>query len=72
MQKSALVRTRRTLRSAPEELPTLMSALIAQAKSSQAPLTQISLLSIAVDVTFRLKNVKDESLTHIPSAIKVT
>jgi len=71
MQKSALVRTRRALRSAPEELPTLMSTLIAQAKSSQAPLTQISLLSIAVDVTFRLKNVKDESLTHIPPAIKV-
>ncbi|KIK38679.1 hypothetical protein CY34DRAFT_809070, partial [Suillus luteus UH-Slu-Lm8-n1] len=70
MQKSALVRTRRALRSAPEELPALMATLIAQAKSSQTPLTQISLLSTAVDVTLRLKNVKDDSLTQIPSAIK--
>ncbi|OJA10082.1 hypothetical protein AZE42_06300 [Rhizopogon vesiculosus] len=70
MQKSALVRTRRALRSAPGGLPTLMSTLIAQAKSSQAPLIQISLLSTAVDVTLRLKNVKDESLTQLPPAIK--
>ncbi|KAG2360727.1 ARM repeat-containing protein [Suillus spraguei] len=70
MQKSAFVRTRRALRSAPETLPTLMATLIAQAKSSQTPLIQISLLSTAVDVTLRLKNVKEESLTQIPSAIK--
>ncbi|KAG1731829.1 armadillo-type protein [Suillus paluster] len=70
MQKSALVRTRRALRSAPEVLPALMTTLTAQAKSSQAPLIQISLLSTAVDVTLRLKNVKDESLTQIPPAIK--
>jgi hypothetical protein len=72
MQKSALVRTRRALRSVPEELHTLMATLVAQAKSSQTPLIQISLLSTAVDVTLRLKNVKDDSLTQIPSAIKVT
>lgn len=72
MQKSALVRTRRAIRSAPKELPTLMSTLIAQAKSSQTPLIQISLLSPAVDVTLRLKNVKEESLTQISLAIKVT
>ncbi|KAG1774599.1 armadillo-type protein [Suillus placidus] len=70
MQKSAFVRTRRALRSAPEELPVLMATLVAQAKSSQTPLIQISLLSTAVDVTLRLKNVKDESLTQIPPAIK--
>jgi hypothetical protein len=72
MQKSALVRTRRALRSASKELPTLMSTLIAQAKSSQTPLIQTSLLSTAVDVTLRLKNVKDELLTQISPAIKVT
>lgn len=71
MQKSAFVRTRRALRSVPEELPALMATLVAQAKSSQTPLIQISLLSSAVDVTLRLKNVKDKSLTQIPSAIKV-
>ncbi|KAJ8595557.1 ARM repeat-containing protein [Rhizopogon salebrosus TDB-379] len=70
MQKSALVRTRRALRSASKELPTLMSTLIAQAKSSQTPLIQTSLLSTAVDVTLRLKNVKDELLTQISPAIK--
>ncbi|KAG1832884.1 armadillo-type protein [Suillus subalutaceus] len=70
MQKSAFVRTRRALRSAPEKLPALMATLVAQAKSSQIPLIQIPLLSTAVDVTLRLKNVKDESFTQIPSAIK--
>ncbi|KAG1734519.1 armadillo-type protein [Suillus lakei] len=70
MQKSALVRTRRALRSAPEELPALMTTLTAQAKSNQTSLIQISLLSTAVDVTLRLKHVKDESLTKIPPTIK--
>ncbi|KAG2121247.1 armadillo-type protein [Suillus clintonianus] len=70
MQKSALVRTRRALRSAPEQIPALMTTLIAQAKSSQTPLIQLSLLSTAVDVTLRLKYVKDESLTQISPAIK--
>jgi hypothetical protein len=71
MQKSALVRTRRALRSAPRGLPTLMSTLIAQAKTSQTSLVQISLLSTAVDVTLRLKNVEDNSFTQLPPAIKV-
>ncbi|KIJ63493.1 hypothetical protein HYDPIDRAFT_175892 [Hydnomerulius pinastri MD-312] len=70
MQKSALVRTRRALRSAPEQLPTLMSTLITQTKSSQTPLAQISLLSTAVDVTIRLKNIKDESVKQIPQSVK--
>ncbi|KAH7908270.1 armadillo-type protein [Hygrophoropsis aurantiaca] len=70
MQKSALVRTRRALRSAPNNLPVLMNTLIAQAKSSQTPLIQIALLSTAIDVTIRLKNIKDESLTHLPDNIK--
>ncbi|KAF9234000.1 armadillo-type protein [Melanogaster broomeanus] len=70
MQKSALVRTRRALRSAPETLPILMSALVTQAKSTQTPLAYISLLSTAVDVTIRLKNVKDESLRQIPQPVK--
>lgn len=51
MQKSALVRTRRALRSAPEQLPALISTLL----SSSAPLTSIPLLGVTVDVTIRLK-----------------
>ncbi|KAI5991791.1 armadillo-type protein [Pisolithus marmoratus] len=70
MQSSALVRTRRALRSAPDRLPLLMSTLVAQAKSSQTPLTHISLLGTAVDVTLRLKNVKDDYLRQINPAIK--
>ncbi|KAH0828924.1 armadillo-type protein [Lanmaoa asiatica] len=70
MQKSALVRTRRALRSAPEHLHFLMSTLVTRAKSSQTPLIYIALLSTAVDVTIRLKNVKDESLKQIPLSIK--
>ncbi|KAF8434348.1 armadillo-type protein [Boletus edulis BED1] len=70
MQKSALVRTRRALRSAPQHLHLLMSTLVSHAKSSQTPLIYIPLLSTAVDVTIRLKNVKDDSLTQIPPSVK--
>ena len=71
MQKSALVRTRRALRSAPNKLPILIATLISQAKSSQIPLTLVPLIGVAVDVTIRLKNVKDESLTHLSEGTKV-
>lgn len=70
IQKSALVRTRRALRSSPEHLFLLMSTLVSQAKSSQTPLVYIPLLGTAVDVTIRLKKkVKDESL---PPDVKVS
>ena len=72
MQKSALVRTRRALRSAPKELPTLIASLIAEAKSSATPLIQLPLLSTAVDVILHLKDVGDESPIRISPAIKVT
>jgi hypothetical protein len=71
MQKGALVRTRRALRSAPEKLPLLITALLSQAKSSQTPLTLVPLIGVAVDVTIRLKNVKDESLTYLSVDAKV-
>jgi hypothetical protein len=66
MQKSALVRTRRALRSAPKQLHLLISTLVSQAKSSQTPLVYIPLLSTAVDVMIRLKSIKDESLKQVP------
>lgn len=72
MQKSALVRTRRALRSAPQHLHLLMSTLVAHAKSSQSPLVYIPLLATAVDVTIRLKNAKDQSLRQIPPSVKVS
>lgn len=71
MQKGAIIRTRRALRSVPEHLPLFMATLVAQAKSSQTPLAYIPLLGVAVDVTIRLKNVKDESLKQIPPSIQV-
>ncbi|KAL4068779.1 armadillo-type protein, partial [Scleroderma yunnanense] len=70
MQKGALIRTRRALRSAPEHLPVFMATLVAQAKSSQTPLVHILLLGTAVDVILRLKNVKDESLKQISPSIQ--
>lgn len=72
MQKSALVRTRRALRSAPQHLHLLMSMLVTHAKSSQTPLVYIPLLGTAVDVTIRLKNIKDESLKQIPLSVKAS
>ena len=71
MQKGALVRTRRALRSAPERLSALISTLLSQARSSQTPLTFVPLIGLAVDVMIRLKNVKDESWTHLSVDLKV-
>ena len=71
MEKSALVRTRRALRSAPKHLHLLISTLVLQAKSSQTPLVYIPLLSTAFDVLIRLKNIKDESLKQILPSVKV-
>lgn len=71
MKRGAVVRTRRALRSAPKKIPTLISTLLAHAKSSQAPLTMVSLIGTAVDVTARLKGVRDESEKHISSNLKV-
>ncbi|EPQ55338.1 ARM repeat-containing protein [Gloeophyllum trabeum ATCC 11539] len=70
LQRSALVRTRRALRSHPPKVPVLMETLIRQAKAHSSPLSFIPLLGSAVDVTLRLKNVKDQSLRQVPASIK--
>jgi hypothetical protein len=71
MQKGALVRTRRALRSAPERLSALITTLLSQARSSQTPLTFVPLIGLAIDVMIRLKNVKNESWTHLSADLKV-
>ena len=56
------------LRSKPDQLSVLMSTLLSQAKSSQAPLVFVPLIGLVVDVTIRLK---EKSLTKISSENKV-
>ncbi|TFK50812.1 ARM repeat-containing protein [Heliocybe sulcata] len=70
LQRSALVRTRRAFRLHPEKLPTLMETVIRQAKAHSSPLIFIPLLGISIDVTLRLKNVKDPALTRPSDGIK--
>ncbi|KAA1470496.1 ARM repeat-containing protein [Dentipellis sp. KUC8613] len=70
IQKSALVRTRRALRSAPPLIRVVMKTLLALSKSLPSPLVVIPLLGVSVDVTTRLKNVKDASLTKVPDDVK--
>ncbi|CAL1711997.1 unnamed protein product [Somion occarium] len=70
VRKSTLVRARRALRSNPEHLPKVMDTLLAIAKTSSNPLSVAPLLGISVDVTLRLKNVKDESLTRVSAELK--
>lgn len=71
MQKGTLVRTRSALRSAPLHLPMLLTTLLSQAKSSQTPLVLVPLIGVAVDVSLRLKHVKDESLKRLSVDTKV-
>lgn len=72
LQKGALARTRRALRSSPEHITTLLSTLLAHAKAAAAPLVSVPLIGVAVDVTLRLKDVKDESLKRLSPETKVT
>ena len=71
MRKGALVRARRALRSAPGQLPVLITTLLSQARSSQSQLALVPLIGLAVDVTIRLKEAKDPSLTRLSTDAKV-
>ncbi|KAI0764358.1 ARM repeat-containing protein [Trametes elegans] len=70
LQKSSLVRMRRALRKRPDTLPIVMQTLLGLAKTMPSPLTVVPLLGISVDVTLRLKDVKDENLKQINFALK--
>ncbi|PCH35750.1 ARM repeat-containing protein [Wolfiporia cocos MD-104 SS10] len=70
IQKSALSRTRRTLRSSPEQISSVIAALLSRAKSSPSALFVVPLLGTCVDVKIRLKNVKDESLKTLDPQLK--
>ncbi|KAK2463021.1 hypothetical protein APHAL10511_004676 [Amanita phalloides] len=56
LQKGALVRVRRALRSSGNDIPAVIDLLLAQAKTHATPLQLISLVDVAVSVLIRLKN----------------
>ncbi|KAI0688462.1 ARM repeat-containing protein [Cytidiella melzeri] len=70
VQKSAVVRSRRALRSHPQHITTAITTLIARAKSHATPLSLVPLVGIAIDVKLRLKDVKDVALTTITPNLK--
>ncbi|KAI0343486.1 ARM repeat-containing protein [Trametopsis cervina] len=70
VRKSALVRTRRALRSHPQHLPTVVKTLVATGKSHPSPLTLVPLMGTTIDVQLRLKNVKDPELKILSSDTK--
>ncbi|KDQ56445.1 hypothetical protein JAAARDRAFT_36597 [Jaapia argillacea MUCL 33604] len=70
LKHGALVRTRRALRSAPTRLPVLMSTIVRLSKTNSTPPALVPLLGVAVDVTIRLKNVKDENLLRVTPDLK--
>lgn len=55
----------------PETLPTVMKTLLSLAKTVPSPLTLVPLLGISIDVTLRLKNIKDETLKSVDPTLKV-
>ncbi|KAI0827665.1 ARM repeat-containing protein [Trametes gibbosa] len=70
LQKSALVRTRRALRHRPDVLSVVATTLLSLAKTMPSPLTVVPLLGISIDVSLRLKNVKDENLKTVDPVLK--
>lgn len=71
LQKSAIIRTRRALRSSPSHLAPFMNTLLAQSKTFSSPLVAIPLLGTAADVVTHLKGVGNTNLTIISEEIKV-
>ncbi|KAH9915889.1 armadillo-type protein [Fomitopsis serialis] len=63
LQKGALTRHPRTIAK-------VMQTLMSKPKTSPSPLSTVPLLGICVDVKIRLKNVKDDSLKTVDSALK--
>ncbi|KAH9007605.1 ARM repeat-containing protein [Lactarius deliciosus] len=70
VQKSAIVRTRRALRSSPSHLAPFMNTLLAQSKTFSSPLVAIPLLGTAADVVTHLKGTENTNLTIISEEIK--
>ncbi|KAF8883249.1 armadillo-type protein [Infundibulicybe gibba] len=70
LKHSALVRTRRSLRSAGDKLSDFMSMLLTQAQSSQTPLRMLSLVGVAMSVLIRLKTVAIEPVARLAPKIK--
>ncbi|EKM53603.1 uncharacterized protein PHACADRAFT_125439 [Phanerochaete carnosa HHB-10118-sp] len=70
VQKGALVRARRALRSSPRDIHSVIETLITRAKGHNSPLHVVSLLGVAVDVKMRLKNVKDDGLKKVDDELK--
>ncbi|GJE94641.1 ARM repeat-containing protein [Phanerochaete sordida] len=70
VQKGALVRARRALRSNPRNIPGVIRTLIARTKGHSNPLHVVSLLGVAIDVKLRLKNVKDEDMKKVDGELK--
>ena len=52
-------------------MPVVMKTLLKLTKSLPTPLIVVPLLGISLDVTLRLKNVKDEKLREIDPVVKV-
>ena len=48
-----------------------MKTLLGSTKTLPSPIAAVPLLGIALDVTLRLKNVKDDKLKQVDLAIKV-
>ncbi|KAI0035599.1 ARM repeat-containing protein [Vararia minispora EC-137] len=69
LQRSALTRVRRALRSAPEHLKMLIVTLLTLSKASLA-LSAVPLVCTGIEVTVRLKDVKDESLRVVSDDVR--
>ncbi|KAF8627766.1 hypothetical protein AX17_006131 [Amanita inopinata Kibby_2008] len=70
LQKGALIRLRRALRSAGNDVPTLIGSLVAQTKSHATPLQLICLIDICVSVLIRLKHVSQAPVERLSQGLK--
>lgn len=48
-----------------------MKTLLSKAQNGQTPISVVPLLGNCIDVTLRLKNVKDENLKKLDTSLKV-
>lgn len=70
LKHGSVVRVRRALRASPTNIPSVISTLLALAKTSQSPLRFTSLLGVSVDVLIRLKTTDEPPESRLPVDLK--
>ncbi|TFK26296.1 translational activator GCN1 [Coprinopsis marcescibilis] len=70
LKHGVLIRTRRALRSAGNQVPKVIETLLGLAKTNPTPSRLVSLIGVSVSVLIRLKDVPEPAIERLPGDLK--